>query len=393
MAIDQPSHAIVLRQQGLATLRQYELSQLSDVSRLRQAVTYLYAAFEAGDYVPETVWSLTRALRFVSDLQGIIQVLKCYAEHAPSREQEFLARHYIVDHYALLRQHEAAVTWHRDLLTRMQGVVPPDRLLWSFSDTTMLRSWKAVDCLSEWTMSVNDLYRQVPDTVATCEARAAYLRTLIEAVHLPAGAYIQALEVCDQLMVFLDHYRDQWVAARWLTSEVFGVRLSIYHAMDASDLEIGVIMDGRQYLGEYAEWLKLPTMLKENNGTSSQGHTQLYHTALHNFGCQCLWTGHYQEAVDLLEQALLNWDVPETHFFLAGAILQATNDQGQSLKHFCQAVEHSDFSRRHELKQAFLEESSFGAVHDDSAFLAVIEKENQKLTQLNHLREKHHERG
>lgn len=247
MADDQPSHAIALRRQGLSTLREYELSRPYDTTLLRQAVAQLHEALETGDYVPETVWPLTQALRYLSDLEGIIRVLKRYAEYAPTREQEFLARHYIVDNYALLRQHEAAVTWHRDLLTRMQGVMPPDRLLWSLSDTTMFRSWEELGLLSDWTTIANDFYRQIPDTVATCEARAFYLRTLVEAVYVSADAHAQAVEVCDQLATLMDQYRDQWMEARWMATEAHGLLLSIYHAMHFPDLETRAIMDGKQH--------------------------------------------------------------------------------------------------------------------------------------------------
>lgn len=47
-------------------------------------------------------------------------------------------------------------------------------------------------------------------------------------------------------------------------------------------------------------------------------------------------------------------------------------------EHFRQAVENSYFSRRHELKRAFLEESTFEDVWNDEKFLSLIDKEVQK---------------
>jgi hypothetical protein len=72
-----------LRASGLAALYAYEQAGLHDASTLDRAITQLSRAFEAGDYTAQTVWSLTQALRYASDLQRIITVLHHYADHAP----------------------------------------------------------------------------------------------------------------------------------------------------------------------------------------------------------------------------------------------------------------------------------------------------------------------
>jgi len=131
-------------------LEQYGKSPADSDEILWKAIENLSQVLELGDYTPETVWSLTRALRNISDMDGIIEALKKYADNAPNLEQEFLVRHYIVDNYSLLREYEEAVKWHKDLLQKMRSKVPPERLLWSLSDSCMMGPWKECGLLSEW---------------------------------------------------------------------------------------------------------------------------------------------------------------------------------------------------------------------------------------------------
>ncbi|NIV35460.1 MAG: hypothetical protein GWN58_40210 [Anaerolineae bacterium] len=94
-----------------------------------------------------------------------------------------------------------------------------------------------------------------------------------------------------------------------------------------------------------------------------------------------MWAGYYDEAIPLFERALTLKDNPETHFFLAGTILKATSDKNRSLAHFRQATQNPAFSRRHDLRQAFLAEGTFEAVWNDPRFLDLIDQEVQKLVQ------------
>lgn len=61
--------------------------------------------------------------------------------------------------------------------------------------------------------------------------------------------------------------------------------------------------------------------------------------------------------------------------------MSGTGDKEKSFEHFQQAVENPYFSRRHDLKQAFLEETTFEDVWDDEQYLSLINKEVQKLVQ------------
>ncbi|MCX6112572.1 MAG: hypothetical protein NTY22_04700 [Proteobacteria bacterium] len=362
---------------------------------LEEAIEELSRAFRLGDYTPETVWALHWSLRNVSNIDGIIEILKRYAENAPNLEQEFLARHYIVDEYSLIREHEEAVRWHKDLLEKMQNKVSPEKLLSSLSDATMLRSWKECGLLSEWTLLSNGLYSKLEDTYDTCVYRANYLRALMEAVYVPAGRFEEALETCDKLKAIVEKYAEQWVEARWFLADIRGGLLSIYHSTECKDLEEQIVIDGKQYLLDYENWItessissikseevyKDPLSGKEEVSSLFDLHWQYYIFSIHDFACMCMWTGHYKDAVELFEKALAIGDNAETHFFLAGSILKATGDVEKSLDHFRQAIENPFFSRRHELKLAFLEEATFKDVWDNERFISLIEIEEQKEVQ------------
>jgi tetratricopeptide (TPR) repeat protein len=236
------------------------------------------------------------------------------------------------------------------------------------------------------------------DTYDTCAPRAYYLRTLIEAVYIPSGEFENALETCGKLTAIVERYSEQWIEARWFLTDVRGDLLAIYNATNRKDLEKQTVADGKQYLVDYENWiaeLSASSSDKEAIYKDSVGgeeiwslpnlHQQYYQFALHDFACRCMWTGHYKDAMKLFEKALaIRDDVSassETHFFLAGSILKATGDREKSFEHFRQAVLNPFFSRRHELKQAFIGETTFEDVWDDEQFVSLIDKEVQKQVQ------------
>jgi len=366
-----------------------------DRALLDEAIEELSRAFRLGDSSPETVWPLTWALRRVSDMNGIIETLKKYADNAPDIEQEFLALHYVVDNYSLLHQSQEAVEWHRKLLDRMRGKLPPEKLLGSLSDATMLGSWKNCGLLSEWMSISNQLYLKLEDTYDACAPRAYYLRTLIEAVYVPDERFEEALDTCGKLKLLVEKYIEQWVEARWFLTDVRGDLLSIYHRTGCKDKEKQIVADGRQFLLDYEDWIAEISAFgsdrtavytdhlgKEEVWALHKLHQQVYYQfALHDFACMCMWTDHYTDAVELFEKALTLRNDAETHLFLAGSILKATGDREKSFEHFRQAIEDPFFSRRHELKQVFLGDINFEDVWDDEQFMGVIDQEVQRQVQ------------
>jgi tetratricopeptide (TPR) repeat protein len=265
----------------------------------------------------------------------------------------------------------------------MHDRLPPEHLLWSFSDTTMLRAWKQTDALHEWLTTADALYQRIADTPATLEARVLYLRTLAEAIHFPSGAYAQAITACTHLLTLLEPYRDHWDQARWIAIDVCGILLALHHATSQHEREEHTLAAGKHDLAAYATWIEHKTAPHQQASNTDQRlmqHRWWYSIALANFGCQCLWTEHSPDAVAFLTQALKIQDVPETHFFLASALLQANGDTRQSLEHFRRAVENPSFSRRHDLRQAFHEEQGFAAVWNDGEFLTVIETMEDKIS-------------
>jgi RNA polymerase sigma factor (sigma-70 family) len=373
-----------LRRRGLDLFEEYATAPEKRDSILQQVIAHLSQAFRLGNYDPETVWILTRALRYVSDMDGIIAVLKQYADHAPDREQAFLARHYLVDHYALMGRDSEAVAVHKDMLQRLRGLAPAERLLWSLSDTTMLRSWKKCKALDEWRAIADDLYQSIEETAETCNTRAEYLRTLTEAVYLPAGEYAQAEATCQAWMALMQTYSDQVTSTRWLLIDGRGILLSIYATTEQHDRVKETISAGRQEALAYAQWVAEQQAAGDDADMGAKAlarHQSLCQAALHNFACQCMWAGYYDEAIPLFERALTLKDDPATHFFLAGTILKAAGDKNRSLAHFRQAIQNPAFSRRHDLRQAFLAEGTFEAAWNDPHFLDLIDQEVQKLVQ------------
>lgn len=400
-AVDaQEDHAPAYRGIGLAAQGEV-LAQLRtpgyvyDRKLLEEAVEELGRAFRLGDRTPETVWPLTEALQHISDLDRSIRVLKEYADNAPDATEEFLALHYIVGKYSLLHEHKEAVKWHKDMLEKMQSKMPAERLLWSLSTTIMMGSWKKCGLLSEWMSISHELYSQMEDTYDTCTSRAYYLRSLIEAVYVPAERFEEALETCERLKALTEKYIEQWVEARWIFIDAQANLLLVYHATNRGDMEAQTVVEGKQYVSDYGHWVtqlstsggdrevtyKDPVRGKADVRSLYNFHRQYYQFSLHDFACVCMWTGHYEDAVELFEKALAIMDVPNTHFFLAGSILKATGDREKSFQHFRQAVENPLYSPRHNLKQVVLGDSSFEDVWDDDQFLSLIEKEAQKDSQ------------
>jgi tetratricopeptide (TPR) repeat protein len=212
---------------------------------------------------------------------------------------------------------------------------------------------------------------------------------------MPAGEFENALETCGALTELVEKCSEQWLESRWFLIDVQGDLLSIYHATNRKDLEKQTVTEGIQHLLDYEHWITKfsgsggDRKVIYKNGYSGKEevwslpnlHQEYYQFALHDFACRCMWTGHYKEAVELFEKALVIRDDAETHFFLAGCILKATGHREKSFEHFRQAVENPSFSRRHELEQAFLGEITFEDVWDDEQYLSFIDREVQKLVQ------------
>lgn len=371
-----------LRNRGAVLLAEYQSSADRQESTLKQSIDNLSQAFVLDNSDSETVWALIRSLRYISDIDGIIDVLKIYANHASNPEQEFLARHYLVDYYALMRRDTEAVEAHKRMLNHMQTRISADRLLWSLSDTTMLASWKRTDARDTWLSIAEAHYQRVPDTLETCQTRAEYLRTLTEAVYMPRDDYDRAEETCKSWMALIEKYSDQLATARWMLIDGCGLLLSIYTALGQQDQVNETVRIGLAETAAYASWIN--QQMRHNPDMASTElaeHWALCQNGLHNFGCQCLWNGYFNEAVQLLEQALEISENAETHFFLAAAILKATGNRDQSLDHFRCAIQNPTYSYRHDLKRPFLHERAFESVWNDPQFLSVIAQEADKLVQ------------
>lgn len=375
---------------GQAEAQQQASSETLDKQQIIKAVDAFRHALRLGDWTSETVWPLVHAYRYISDLEAIISLLKQYAGKVADEDQIFRARHYTVDNYALLNRHREAAAYHKNMIADLKATCPTHRLLWSLSDNTILKSWKACDRLSEWQAEAEALYHDTEDTYETCTARAYYLRTLIEAVYIPADDYTSALAASDRLIVLAEKYADRWVQARWIITDVIGDRLSIYHKMQDEKQTARVLSAGLKHLTAYERFIARLFSSAEKDRLVDyevgmggrvekrpvgELHQMHYQFALHDFACICMWNGHYQEAVPLFEKALSFVDDPHTRFFLAGAILKASGDRESSYAHLQQAVMDPQWSVRHQLKRSFLTEAAFEDVWTDERFLALLESE------------------
>lgn len=384
-------YALAYRGVGLAYRGQMEdrLDEpegVLDDRLLGQTIDALRRAFRLGDHSPETVWPLIRALRYRSDMETIIALLKKYAATVLDMEQEFLARHHIVDYYAMIHDHPNAVAWHEDLLTRMVAA-PKAWLLESLADNTILTSWKAYDRLPAWMDHAAKLYDDLEGTSETCTPRAYYLRCLIEAVYLPEKAYDKALATCARLSSLAGQYQDTWIEARWIHTDVTANRLSIFQATHRCDDAVQMVSDGKRELADYKRFfmeltaknrhhkitVKSGLFGREERGSLYEFHKRYYQFALHDFACVCMWTGYYTDAADLFEQTLVLQEDPHTHYFYAGCLLKASGDRKRSLIHLRKAVQNPNLSIRYQLKQAFLNETVFEEVWTDEEFLRLIE--------------------
>ncbi|NIV35459.1 MAG: hypothetical protein GWN58_40205, partial [Anaerolineae bacterium] len=97
-------------------------------------------------------------------------------------------------------------------------------------------------------------YQSIEETAETCNTRAEYLRTLTEAVYLPAGEYAQAEATCQAWMALMQAYGDQVTSTRWMLIDGRGILLSIYAATEQHDRVKETITAGRLEALDYAQW-------------------------------------------------------------------------------------------------------------------------------------------
>ena len=106
-----------LKQQGLTKLASaYEAhgSNEDQDERLAEAARLLRQTYQEGAKEPEVVWPLMRLWTDTGHLERVVVLLKDYLAAIQDPEEKFLASHYIVDSYAMMRAHDEAVEHHQD---------------------------------------------------------------------------------------------------------------------------------------------------------------------------------------------------------------------------------------------------------------------------------------
>jgi len=87
--------------------------------RLREAANHLWEAYCMGVKEPAVVWPLKQLWTDTGHLARVIELLKDYIEASDNPEERFLAGHYVVDTYALMKADELAVEHHRRYMAEL----------------------------------------------------------------------------------------------------------------------------------------------------------------------------------------------------------------------------------------------------------------------------------
>lgn len=239
---------------------------------------------------PEVAHLLIDALLLLDDRRAVIELLKDFADHAPTVEEEFWARHNLVDQCSIAGRSAEAVDAHRHMLARLRGRLPAERLLWSLADGTMLGSWQREGAEQEWLARAESLFVEVPTADDTIPTRVQYLQLLNDALHVPHGDHDAARRTAGRILE-IAAAAPAWEEGRWRSVEAHGTLLLVAEAELTAALQ-----SGRRALARYEGEVR--------HGAGTPGFRHNFDHALRNFASVCLWSGQVQEATYWFRQLM-----------------------------------------------------------------------------------------
>lgn len=338
--------------------------------RLREAANHLWEAYCMGAKEPAVVWPLKQLWTDTGHLDRVIELLKDYIEASDDAEERFLAGHYVVDTYALMKADELAVEHHRRYMAELGPSVPAWRRLWSFSDSTMLACWQRSGQIDDWLSLSLPIYESVQVDDESRLAVAYYLRTLT-GVRKNQERLHEAVSCAERI---LDLYRnDDSPDALRLTADALSALNSLYKQMG----------DVEQRERAMREVLKLPERVEDARKRAAarrdaEGHklAELYQgnavTLCNNLAYTLMWNGRPEDSIALFERALAYRENPISRFFYAGVLMEGRGDREAALANLRKAASDPRSSLVHRFEEAFRENPSFASVHNDPEFLTIV---------------------
>lgn len=335
--------------------------------RLAKAAHHLWEAYSLGAKESAVVWPLKQLWTYTGHLSRVLELLKDYLQDSDDPSERFLAGHYVVDTYALMRDDPNAVAHHRRYLAELGSFVPAWHKLWSLSDSTMMDSWKRSGQIEDWIDLTQSVYETVEIDDDSRLAVAYFLRTL-SCVWWRLGRLDDASS-CARRIIEIYRGFDTPDAFR-LTGDAFCALLRFTEDPVERERTLRQALDLTWRI-ESAR--KEAAARRDVEGEKLAGdYSQKAHTVNHNLACCLKRIQLPEEAIELFERALTYRDSPLTRFFYAGALLKARGDRMAALVNLRKAASDPRSSLVHRFERAFRENPDFSPVHDDPEFLAII---------------------
>jgi hypothetical protein len=296
---------------------------------LASAVRELGELCKARPSDPDVTHLLMEGLLLLDDRPAVIELLRGYADGAPSLDEEFWARHNLVDQCSIACRWAEALAAHGAMIGRLRGQVPAERLLWSLADGTMLESWQREGAQADWLALAESLYAELPDAPEILPTRVQCLQLLNDAIAVPQGDWDAARRTARRLLdVAAAH--PAWDQGLMRSAEAYGTLMEVAHA----ELE-AALQGGRRTLQAYGERVR--------RGEGTPGFRRNLDHALHNFACMCIWSGQLPEAVFWFRRLLaVGQPSAWSHVFFAEC-LAAQGDVHGAMEHVRAAVADPDF--------------------------------------------------
>lgn len=279
----------------------------------------------------------------LGDLAGIVSLLRRYLGQPLPTAEEAWARWHLIDHLALLRRCDEAVSsqreylaWARRILPQPTWMLPPK---WPFGDdgtrnrtaapaderllirvmydATQAFCWEAVGKTDEWLGIFNDILAITPATPRNRADRRYLLRTA-SALMKKAHRSQAALQTAERLRALIDE------DPAW--DEALEVDI------DAKCMQIEAYGDLQNVLEVRRVGMEATALLEDHAREQESPSQEIQEILYHNTAAALYASRQYDLAIPLFRRAIeLKSTVPYAYLWLAASLWATTKDRAQVL--------------------------------------------------------------
>ncbi|GCE49845.1 hypothetical protein EI42_05862 [Thermosporothrix hazakensis] len=352
-------------QQIASYIQQYETQcqqgKQPDIRFLQIAQERIEAALQAESLESNVVHLAVKLHSICKEYEQALLLLRRYKQQALSREEEAWARWEIVDHLALLKRYEETVREQYTLIQWAEQHFPPEKRLWTVTDSTQAGCWFSIGKGDEWIYLFNRILEQTPIIPQTRQERYYALRTGTD-IYLTRHNVHKAQAMIASIRE-LAQEDPQWDQQESVLNEVILLEIKVCAELQQ--------MEDVRALAQQAT-IEFERQAQE---TKTVGQGVKKWTNFHNLGAIMYYLRQYDLAIVSLRRALAlhSW-AEQTYLWLAASLWATGKKQEKERQEVLSLLaQGTAFATGGKAWREFQELPEFQDVRDDPQFLQATQ--------------------